>query len=170
MYSPPYCEGLPAQEKEGSRWRLCVVAVLSEQSWCGCGGHIVSVSHCAWPLRSAPQPPHCAVVPPLVTTHITLIHGAEMLWRPTVSTPATVTYIVRIVQLLTLRMKELLNSKPPALHLERPLGPMLPCPAAWPEQWPHAALATTTHHNTPTLPQLFALNGSAFAYIWCKYQ
>ena len=114
--------------------------------------------------------PHCAVVPPLVTTHITLIHGAEMLRRPTVSTPATVTYIVRIAQLLPLRMKELLNSKPPALHLERPLGPMLLCPAAWPEQWPHAALATTTHHNTPTLPQLFALNGSAFAYIWCKYQ
>ena len=167
VYSPPYCEGLPAQEKEGSRWRLCVVAVLSEQS-CGCGGHIVSVSHCAWPLRSAPQPPHCAVVPPLVTTHITLIHGAEMLRRPTVSTPATVTYIVRIAQLLPLRMKELLNSKPPALHLERPLGPMLPCPAAWPEQ-----SSGRTQHWPPqhtTLPQLFALNGSAFAYIWCKYQ
>ena len=103
-------------------------------------------------------------------THHTVIHGAEMLRRPTVSTPATVTYIVRIAQLLPWRMKELLNSKPPALHLERPLGPMLPCPAAWPEQWPHAALATTCHHNTPTLPQLFALNGAAFAYIWCKYQ
>ena len=68
---------------------------------------------------------------------------------PTVSTPATVTYIVRIAQLLPWRMKELLNSKPLVLHLERPLGPMLPCPAAWPEQWPHAALATTSHHNTP---------------------
>ena len=138
------------------------MAVLSEQSWCGCGGHIVSVSHCAWPLRSAPQPPHCAVVPPLVTTHITLIHGAEMLWRPTVSTPATVTYIVRIVQLLTLRMKELLNSKPPALHLERPLGPMLPCPAAWPEQssgrtqhWP--PLLTTTHQHCHNYSHLTVL-------------
>ena len=82
-----------------------MVAVLSEQS-CGCGGHIVSVSHCAWPLRSALQRPHCAVVPPLVTTHITLIHGAEMLRRPTVSTSATIIYFVPIAQLLPVRIEE----------------------------------------------------------------
>ena len=133
VYSPPYSQGLPAQEKEGSRWRLCVVAVLSEQSWCGCGGHIVSVSHCAWPLRSASQR-RTAQLCLHWSPHTSHSFMEQRCWRPTVSTPATVTYIVRIAQLLPLRMKDLLNSKPPALHLERPLGPMLPCPAAWPEQ------------------------------------
>ena len=73
-------------------------------------GAILFLCHTgAWPLRSAPQPPHCAVVPPLVTTHHTVIHGAELLGGPTVSTPDTITkYILYLFQLLPWRMKKLL--------------------------------------------------------------
>ena len=134
VYSPPYCECLPAQERQGEQVEaVCGGGVVRAElvrvrgPYCFCVTLCLAAAQCttAAALRSCASTGH--------HTHHTHSWSRDA-GDPTVSTPATVTFIVRIAQLLPLRMKELLNSKPPALHLERPLGPMLPCPAAaWPE-------------------------------------
>ena len=89
---------------------------------------------------------------------------------PTLSTLDTITeYILYLFPLLPWRMKELLqnlSSKPPALHLQGPLAPCCRVCMA------RAVPTRSTGHHCPSqhTTQLFALNGSAFAYIWCKYR
>ena len=106
---------------------VCVDGVV--RGGAGAGAILFLCHTGAWPLRSAPQPPHCAVVPPLVTTHHTVIHGAELLGGPTLSTLHTFHHNqVHIVPFPITSMADEktplnLSSKPPALHLQGPLAP-----------------------------------------------
>ena len=166
-YLPHYCEGLPAQGGRGAGGGGGVCGRCC-QRWCGCGGHIVSVSH--WCLAAAQCTTAAALRSCASTGHHTPHrHSWSRAAGGTNSVHPRHNNRVHIVPFPITSMEDERTPSKPFLQATcpapagapRPLLPSLHGPSsAHTQYWP----------PLPTTTQLFALNGSAFAYIWCKYR
>ena len=123
---PHYSEGLPAQGGRGAGGGGGVCGRCC-QRWCGCGGHIVSVSH--WCLAAAQCTAAAALRSCASTGHHTPHRHS---WsRAAVGTNSVHPFHHNQVHIVPFPIASMadektplnLSSKPPALHLQGPLAP-----------------------------------------------